>query len=513
MLRIEKETEEETYKNLPYYFSKDLIANIEKIDKPIVILLDTYEKLVNELSDKGYCTMKDLWLRNDNGPIVQVPGVLWVIAGREKIKWEEYDKDWKDTLEQHILGDLSFNDANEFLEDAGIIDPNLRKEIYELTNGTPVYLDICVDTYELLRNRKEEITINKFGINIEELVERYIRYMDIQTSEIVYMLSNIDNWNDRMIQKVGEKILPNFSILRYNRIKELSFILEDSNNYYLHKTVKNIFKEDCPKLIKNKTLEVLNEYYYDIIDEMSGINEEYEMVLDRYFENIEKYLETLELQSDINDELFNLTYTLNKIMNHATRNLFFEKSEYIYNKLYSKYYNTESFYHLEMIKFSMLYEMGKYYEARNIFESQIDYMIKENDYSQILVWHAEILTMYRKYPNYHQIKKIIIWLEECKIYKNIVLYLQLGLNDIIGNKEFVINVIEENLKKDSINENDRCLLLCRLIDIFIRNDEPSDIKKYKKYVLELEEYIENENVSEYNREIEYMMLSKYYSRL
>lgn len=513
LLKIEQETDEETYRNLPYYFSQDLMANIEKLGKPLVILLDTYEKLVNELSDEGYSIMKDLWLRSDNGPILQVPGVLWVIAGREKIKWGEYDKDWEDTLEQHILGDLSFNDANEFLENAGVVEADLRKQIYDLTNGTPVYLDICVDTYELLKNRKEEPTIDKFGINIEELVERYIRYMDVQTSEMVYMLSNIDNWNDKMIQKFGGEILPNFSIVLYNKVKDLSFILEDNNSYYMHKTVKNIFQKECPEMIKNKAIEVLNEYYYDTIDKMSAIDEKYEAILDRYLENVEKYFSILNTEEDLNDEIYNMTYILNTIVDHATIDLFLEESEKMYQRLYPKYHEKEAFYHMEMLRVSMLYEQGENYEAKEILEKMMDKMIANNDYSQILLCHEKILSIYQEYPDYAQMKKLMQWIEKCDIQKHIVYYIVTSLNRMMGNTEYTVELIEKKLEDKQLTVDMRGALLVDLIRIFLQNDyESKYIEKYKKYIAQLEELIKDETLRNHNIYIACYCVACYYCK-
>ena len=209
--------------------------------------------------------MKDYWLRNEDGPILQVPKVLWVIAGREKIKWGEHDKDWEETLNQHILGDLSFNDTNWFLQEAGIEEEKLRKELYELTNGTPVYLDICVDTYEILKENNEEIIIDKFGKNVEVLVERFIRYMDNQSSELVYVLSLIENWDDDMLKEFIYKILPNFSTTLYDKIKGLSFIFYENERYYMHKTVKDILQKGMDAgEIKKFDKEVLATEIYGI---------------------------------------------------------------------------------------------------------------------------------------------------------------------------------------------------------------------------------------------------------
>ena len=216
--------------------------------------------MVNEIKSDGYVLMKDMWLRGDEGVILRTPGVLWVIAGREKLKWGENDKDWEETLEQHRLGDLAFNDADEFLKEAGILDNNLREQIYKITNGTPVYLDLCVSTYEDLKRTGQEITINKFGETKEELVERYVRYMDNQTREIVYMLAQLGNWNDEIVYEVGKKVIPNFSIEKYETIKKLSFVYENDGEYYIHKTIEEVLNKKCPRIIIERNSKILSKY-------------------------------------------------------------------------------------------------------------------------------------------------------------------------------------------------------------------------------------------------------------
>lgn len=270
---LNEESPEQMCKNLPKYFSEDLTDNIEKLNKPFVILLDTYEKMVNEINNVGFTLTKDLWLRGDNGPILNVPGVLWVIAGREKIRWGKNDADWEDSLDQHRLGDLSFNDANDFLQEAGIEEENIRKQIYKITNGTPVYLDLCVSTYEDIINSGEEVSIDNFGDTKEELIERYVRYMDVNTREMVYMLALLGNWDDNTINEVGYKLIPNFSLEQYETMKEMSFVYENDGQFYIHKTVQTILNNICPKMLVKKYDMIMTEFYKNKLLELASMKE------------------------------------------------------------------------------------------------------------------------------------------------------------------------------------------------------------------------------------------------
>ena len=196
---IEYKKPAELYDYLPYLFAQDIADNLDNSDEPLLIFLDTYERLVNEMSPFGEPLNNDLWLRGEEGLIQNIPNVMWIIAGREKLKWEHFDSDWHDALEQHILGNLSHSDADNFLRIAGISESKLRHDIYVLTNGTPVYLDLCVDRYVSLNKRHEDISISDFGKNVYSLVERFARYLDDSRKDIVYMLSCLMIWNEYMI--------------------------------------------------------------------------------------------------------------------------------------------------------------------------------------------------------------------------------------------------------------------------------------------------------------------------
>lgn len=245
----------ELYNKLPQLFAEDLENSIEKSGKPLVILLDTYEKLVNELIQSGVAYTNDKWLRDD--VIAVVPNVLWVICGREYLNWEQYDVEWKEAINPHLLGNLSVKDTEEFLGSEGITDIDLCKTLYRLTNGTPLYLDICVDTYLQFKeqNPGDIPAIEIFGKNTSELVERFIRYMDNNSQELVFTLICLDNWTDELIENIGCSIYQNFNFILYDKIKNLSFIICDNEKYYVHKTVREILLPKCPTQIKNKVAE------------------------------------------------------------------------------------------------------------------------------------------------------------------------------------------------------------------------------------------------------------------
>lgn len=259
---LEKKTAAEIHKALPEYFALDIQLNMEKAEQPLVVFLDTYEALVNEMG-VGEALLKDIWIRGSDGLIQNMPGVFWVIAGREKLKWESFDADWSSSLSQHLLGDLSFWDATFFLETAGIEDADLRSELYTLTGGTPLYLDLCVNTYEEIEKRGQTPKTEDFGKNTYELIERFLRYMDGVKKDMMYIFACLGEWSDDLILQIGSSLWSSFSMLDYEKIKDFSFITQHADGHYsIHKTVGDVLLNSASPLVREQTAKAAVQYYY-----------------------------------------------------------------------------------------------------------------------------------------------------------------------------------------------------------------------------------------------------------
>lgn len=252
LIEIELKGPAELYAYLPSLFAQDLAENLEHNRQPLVIFLDTYEKLVNEMLSVGEPLDNDRWIR---GLIPNIPNVLWVIAGREKLKWEAFDSAWSKTLEQHLLGSLTQKDSTQLMRSAGITDPALLEDLYQLTDGTPVYLDLCADRYDHLKQKRISFGLETFGQNEHALIARFVRFMDIPRKYIVYVLSLLEIWNDEMMHTVGSNVIPDFSWTTYEEIKDFSFISEYEGLYFMHQTVQEVLADCCPMTTADRTFE------------------------------------------------------------------------------------------------------------------------------------------------------------------------------------------------------------------------------------------------------------------
>ena len=226
---------------LPAYFASDLRANLKKEKQPFVIFLDTYEKLVNEFAGVGDPLQSDLWLRGPQGLIPRLPNTLWVLGGREKLKWPQLDTPgtWDNVLHQYLLGALADSDAQEFLLSAGVEDGTVRNRICALSDGLPVSLDLYLEQY--LRNGTVSDAIPS------ALHERVVRYMSDEEKTACYLLAALGRWTQEealaFAQRAGVALSPTL----LERLCGFSFILtQDGVTFHLMRKVGEVLRQHCP---------------------------------------------------------------------------------------------------------------------------------------------------------------------------------------------------------------------------------------------------------------------------
>ena len=278
--QLEYMEREDVYRQLPGLFAKDLSENLEDVTEPLVIFLDTYELLVNEMCTVGEPLMADLWLRGDQGLIQNIPKLIWVIAGREKLKWDRFDPAWDTVIDSHILGTLSRQDSISFLQSAGIRDETLCRQLYDLTGGTPVYLDLCVGCFEKLPKGGEPPHISQFGQNTQELVERFVRYMDGTQKDLVYMTACLGKWDDALFAAIAPQVLKGWSHTVYEKLKDYSFVtVLDDGCYAIHQTIRTVLLEKCLPSVKLATAKAMISYFSNVLAESDALSFDYPSAL------------------------------------------------------------------------------------------------------------------------------------------------------------------------------------------------------------------------------------------
>ena len=277
---------------LPMLFAQDVRDWVEMSggSQKLIIFLETYELLTgainaeNQLSASN--TYRDWWIRDDTvgheGLIFTMPPTLWVIAGRNKLRWTgELAEELKNN--QHLLETLSYDDSNHFLKTANIRNSELRDGIIKLTDGYPLYLDVCVDTYErYLSVNGTEPTIEEFGQNRERIIDRLMKYMDDKVRLMVNCLCILGTWTDEMAHDIVINYDPNV----YINAKKFSFIQsrfvplndEEIEVFVFDRTLQRFIldeiknNKDLSYLI-DETQDIANKYFDKFINDREYIND------------------------------------------------------------------------------------------------------------------------------------------------------------------------------------------------------------------------------------------------
>lgn len=144
---------------LPAIFAADFSEYLYE-NSNVYIFIDTYEALWEGIRDKNTLHQNDKWIRDDL--ISNMPGISWVISGREKLLWASIcDPDWEMFLEQHQVEELPENECIRFLEDCCIENEDIRDIIIEASEGVPYYLNLSVDTFEKIKIYKKNSQFQK----------------------------------------------------------------------------------------------------------------------------------------------------------------------------------------------------------------------------------------------------------------------------------------------------------------------------------------------------------------
>lgn len=319
-------------KELPRFFIQDMRENMLHVaDKPLVVFLDAYERYVDSFEADGVKSTQDYWLRRGHAQSVirSIPGIMWVITGREKLDWGE-DDDWGEEdvevplaglteeeklilaeqhLEQHLMGDLSKSDACSFMEKAGIDNEILRNQLYVMTNGTPLFLDISVDLFTELINKGKIPKIEDFGKDYSELIVRYMQNLPLYARELICFFACIGNWTKESLSQILLEVKPpvDYWSRRYQEFLNHSFVIKGkSSEYYIHDTVKkaayNLADELMKKSIRNTRLQIFEKNRCST-DKTFEKGNDFETYIDYLYNEYATYEEILKKQTIIQEEL------------------------------------------------------------------------------------------------------------------------------------------------------------------------------------------------------------------
>lgn len=247
----------EIYQRLPYYLGKEIQLLREK--KTFTILyLDSYESMLLKLNNSAVGEDSEEWLRE---LFLSSEGLLMIIGSREMLKWKEIDSGWGEYLDQHILEELSSDDAEYFLKHVPIKNTEVIKQIIKSAKGVPAYLDMCVDLYEHNSNRKIMNEPEYFKMSPDKIVSRYLRHLSEKEKYTAEILSYFNEFNIDIAQYIltelhvdaNKKSLSNF-------LEKSMFQLRETNKFKIYDAVREHLLHQLDKEKNTKITYALLKY-------------------------------------------------------------------------------------------------------------------------------------------------------------------------------------------------------------------------------------------------------------
>ena len=238
-------TEAELEERLPYYLGLAVEKAAVSHGKRFVFLLDSHDTILHRKAFETTKRSGDEWLQEFVGT---AENGLYVIAGREYLKWADVNPVWKDYIEQHILGALSDQDADYFLSAIPIPEAEIRQAIIETAHGVPLYLDLCASTYMMRKQTGEPVTDNDFRLAEKDVIRRFMSHLDRNQAETLKACSLVERFDCDLFLALTQGLNIHFPITQYHEFCATSYTVQidaAADTYKIHDTVRGIIGDEA----------------------------------------------------------------------------------------------------------------------------------------------------------------------------------------------------------------------------------------------------------------------------
>lgn len=251
----------EIAERLPLYWAVDFRTFLQRKKSSGVLFIDSYDALWEGVRSEAKIFTQDAWVRE---LVSQLPESFWVICGREKIRWPEYDVRWSKHLKQYLVGELTSADARRFLRSCLIVDESLQQVIIEASKGVPYYLDLAVDTYFEIRNRfyRKPVAAD-FAKTHHDVLIRFLRYLDKSEIETLKVLAVPRFWDYSLFENLVNEFKTGFPITAFADLCRFSFVNkgEAPETWTMHQLMRESLRERLdPDASKAVHLFLFNHY-------------------------------------------------------------------------------------------------------------------------------------------------------------------------------------------------------------------------------------------------------------
>lgn len=117
---------------------------------------------------------------------------LWILTSREKLKWAKEMPAWGEFLEEHLLGRLSDEDCEIFLQGVPVVQLDIAEKIKADSRGIPIFLDLSVSLYLSVAESKKDLKLEDFDFDPTQLVKRYLSHLEPSHAYAIEVMSLLD---------------------------------------------------------------------------------------------------------------------------------------------------------------------------------------------------------------------------------------------------------------------------------------------------------------------------------
>ncbi len=351
------------------FFAYDLSKYLKReADKTAIIFLDTYEALWGQIKNDITKFNQDQFVRD---LISQLPGVLFVIGGREYLEWQTIDPDWNNYLEQYRIERLKDADADSFLEKCGVSEGDIREKMLSISMGHPYHLDILVDTYFEMKNKNIIPHVDLFANNTREILKCYFKYLQPEEIAVIKIISIPRCYNFELFNHLLINFPTGYSITLFHEFNKFSFVAKmDNGTYHIHEIMRKDLLEIIPEELFQQINKTISEYLF-LHFQRSLVYDEKKLLIRECVYHLKSYM---------NKQAY-IDFILSNILEYFIELQFKGESAYLYDVL------SDVFSYIEYADCIELYEIytdmimlnGNFKEA----VSNIDYFLKDYTIEQV----------------------------------------------------------------------------------------------------------------------------------
>ena len=189
---IQLMSDSERERSLPVLLAKGIESQTRKQKKRLVVSIDPLDSLLAKPAFQNQGDQSQDWL-------IELIGVaqcgLWLLAGREKLRWHEQFSQWNQVMEQHLVGVLSKEDSKRFLRSTKITEENSVAAIVESSEGVPMTLDLAASLYLAKKEKGVEPQPDDFLDTADGMLNNYLSHLDKDHAKAIRCLALLDEFD------------------------------------------------------------------------------------------------------------------------------------------------------------------------------------------------------------------------------------------------------------------------------------------------------------------------------